>query len=309
MKIKKAPILLILVGPPGSGKSTYTQTLMAKENKWTRICRDDLRAMQYQQTKATDNVESTVSQIVEASITALLSKGKNVIADATHCKLSSINYYIKQFNHLAKIEFKVFDLPLQELHDRCITREKETGKHIPLEALEKMYNQFTLLKSSFNFEPIDRQSKQLVPLPHNPLLPTCVLCDLDGTVAAPNHRSMFNPTDAEIANDIPIKPTIKVIQQLDNQYQIIFVSGRNEALRQASVNWIERHIQLNAPIILHMRTNQDQRKDSIVKQEILHQHILPNYNVFAAFDDRLQVLRDCWTKENIFTFNVNQFLE
>ena len=45
---------------------------------------------------------------------------------------------------------------------------------------------------------------------------------------------------------------------------------------------------------LFMRPEGDMRRDSVVKRELYEQHIKGKYNVLAIFDDRPQVIRECW---------------
>jgi predicted kinase len=306
-KYKKIPSLLILVGPPGSGKSTFAQEYISQHAHWLRVCRDDLRAMQFANTRASDSTEVAVSKMANALITNMLQQGKNVIADATHCKLASINDYIKQYKHLANIKFKVFDLPLDELKQRCTKRAAATGKIIGDDVVEKMYKDFITLKANFNFEPINCKPKIFTPLAIDNTKPTCILCDLDGTVALPNGRSMFSPTDEEVLNDTPVTTVIELLKLLASKHNIIFVSGRNETSRTATEQWIQQHISI--PYTLYMRATNDMRRDSVVKKEILHTYILPSYAPLAVFDDRLQVIRECWNAEGVFCFNVNQLME
>jgi predicted secreted acid phosphatase len=105
-------------------------------------------------------------------------------------------------------------------------------------------------------------------------------------------------------------PVIKVLQSLAPTHKIIFVSGRDENSRESTMDWLQKYVFENKnDILLLMRAAGDSRRDSVVKKEILKKEILPNYNVIGVFDDRLQVVRECWNEERIFCFNVNQLLE
>lgn len=308
---KKNNKLLMLVGSPGSGKSTYSKELMKSEKKWVRVSRDDYRAMQFQETEGNINTEHALTLAIEASVEAFLNRGFNIIIDATHCKKEYINQYVKRFGYVADIHFKVFDVPLEELEKRCAEREAQTGKHIPKNVIQKYVTELENLKKHFDFAPILKKPLELIVPIQDENKPSCFLFDLDGTLANANGRNMFNPTAEEVMNDLPIKTTIKVLQSLKNHHEIIFVSGREANNYEATKNWLIKYVFNNEDqnINLFMRPEGDYRRDSIIKSELLHQHIFPSYNVLGAFDDRLQVIRECWNKEGIFCFNVNQFLE
>jgi hypothetical protein len=46
--------------------------------------------------------------------------------------------------------------------------------------------------------------------------------------------------------------------------------------------------------LLLMRAANDRRRDSLVKRELYDQHVAGRYSVLAVFDDRAQVIRECW---------------
>ncbi|MFM2387557.1 MAG: hypothetical protein RL660_2314 [Bacteroidota bacterium] len=307
---KNTPQILILVGAPGSGKSSFAKYFMRTEENWARVSRDDFRAMQFEASRASDATEVMITAAVDASIAAYLVKGYNVMIDATHCRMDYIKQYIDKYGHLADIHFKVFDVPLEELIERCAEREAATGKHIPASVIESHVIKLNHLKTIFNFAPILRKQQDFAPIVVDEAKPKCFLCDLDGTIAKANGRSMFNPSAADIMTDTPILPAIKVLQSLAKDYKIIFVSGREDSTFESTKQWLQQYVfEHIEDTQLLMRKAGDYRRDSIIKKEILHQHILPHYAVLGVFDDRLQVVRECWNKERIFCFNVNQFLE
>jgi predicted kinase len=304
------PELLILVGAPGSGKSSFAKYFIRTEHNWARVSRDDFRAMQYESSRASDATEIMITTAIDASIKAYLLKGFSVMIDATHCKMDYIKQYITKYTSMANISFKVFDVPLAELISRCEAREAETGKHIPIKVIEGYVNKLNHLKMIFDFKPIACKEEIFEPLATDQNKQACFLCDLDGTIAEPNGRSMFSPTADEIMNDTPILPAINVLQSLAKNYKIIFVSGRDDSNFVATKQWIEKYVfDTITDEQLLMRKAGDYRRDSVIKKEILHESILPNYNVIGVFDDRLQVIRECWNQERIFCFNVNQYLK
>ena len=84
---------------------------------------------------------------------------------------------------------------------------------------------------------------------------------------------------------------------LGEQYQIIIVTGREdtEICRQETLKWLSRYLSFD-DFLFFMRKNKDYRKDSVVKMEIYNENIKDKYCVAAVFDDRDQVVNDCWRK-------------
>lgn len=133
-------------------------------------------------------------------------------------------------------------------------------------------------------------------------LDTCVLVDIDGTLAIKGDRSIFDFKKS--FNDKCNLPVSFVIQSLQH-YGIkpVFISGRSEEFREVTEKWLEHHF-LN-PENLFMRQAGDARADYIVKKEIYETHIKGNVQVLGVFDDRKQVKR-MWVEEGVFVFDVNQ---
>ena len=84
------PKLLILVGAPGSGKSTFARYFIRTEDNWVRVNRDDFRLMQFGDSLMSPFYEERITKMVEASVIALLKNRTNVIIDATNSSLRSL---------------------------------------------------------------------------------------------------------------------------------------------------------------------------------------------------------------------------
>jgi hypothetical protein len=72
-------------------------------------------------------------------------------------------------------------------------------------------------------------------------------------------------------------------------YKIIFASGREDSCRAETARWLKDRCGIRA-FSLYMRKTGDNRKDSIVKEEIYKNDILPEYYVAFVLDDRQQVV-------------------
>ncbi len=137
-------------------------------------------------------------------------------------------------------------------------------------------------------------------------LPTCMIVDIDGTVAQRVDRDPHDET--RVCEDEPRSHVIAVIQRLyfgessGHDFlkrsgfvdHLFFLSGRNEKCREATSWWLHFHM-WTADSTLLMRGMYDQRSDEIVKEELYRTYIEGRYEVKAIFDDRHKVC-EMWTK-------------
>mgnify|MGYP003336656652 FL=1 len=138
------------------------------------------------------------------------------------------------------------------------------------------------------------------------LKPNTFIFDLDGTLCDANGRNYYTPTDKEILADLPIKSVINVLNSLymDN-YQIIFVSGREDKYFRATIIWLMNNTNLSTDVKIFMRKTGDKRPDNEIKTEIYNNFIKDNYNVLGVFDDREKVIK-AWKELGLFVFDVSQ---
>ena len=294
--------ILILVGAPGSGKSTFARYFLRTEENWMRLCRDDFRTMQFAAGNLPNHEESLIAEMIDTAIEALLLKQSNVLLDATHCRKEYIDHFIERFNHLADISFKLFDVDVETLAGRCEKRFQNTGKLIPLSTIKKFVEELEVLKKEFDFAPRPKINPQDSIAVQDVTLPKAILCDLDGTLALMRNR---NPYDATRCDEDDLnEPVAGVLRNFySNGYQILLVSGREDRFHEPTVRFLEKH-----SVSYHqlwMRKANDFRKDSIIKREIFDTEIKGNYFIEFVLDDRNQVV-DMWRKElHLPCFQVN----
>ena len=119
-------------------------------------------------------------------------------------------------------------------------------------------------------------------------LPKAIICDLDGTLCLFKHHR--GPYDASTCiNDTVNHPVRLIIESLNKTHDILFVSGRESKYQPQTVEWIDKHVRLKN-WALFMRATDDNRKDSIVKQEIYDAKIKDIYQIDFVLDDRDQVV-------------------
>ena len=138
-----------------------------------------------------------------------------------------------------------------------------------------------------------------------------IVFDIDGTLADLSHRLKHIKEEpknwAEFHRrctwDEPIAPMIALCNTLmaDTTHDVVFVSGRNEAVRERTVEWLDKKLSFpeNFTMCLYMRAEDDHRPDYKVKLEILLEVVaLYGKKPDLVFDDRQQVV-DMWREHGI----------
>ena len=296
--------LFILVGAPGSGKSTFARYFLRTEDNWIRVNRDDFRLMQFGDSLMIPFYEERISKMVEASVLTLLKSDTNVIIDATNTSLRTIQDMIHTYTEYADISFKVFDLPVDELVKRCDKRYEETGKFISKSVVERNVANLKHTLEKFDFAPIPRKVQVATTsyATQDKNLPKAVICDLDGTLSLLNGRDPYNAATCD--NDLLNEPVAAALKMAKQQgYQVILLSGREDKFREPTMRFLDKH-QIGYDLLL-MRTSNDFRKDNIIKRELFEGEIQGKYFVEFLLDDRNQVV-DMWRKDlHLPCFQVN----
>lgn len=281
--------ILILRGLPASGKSTFAKNLV-KENpeQYKRINRDDLREMfdGYHLTK--DN-EKFAKKVRDLLISEALEAGKNVIVDDTNLSQKNINriqqladMHKKKTGNTVTVEVKEFEVELEEAIERDRKRKRPVGRKV----ITQMHRHFYAEE-----DPMDARG------PHykqqDESLPPAIICDLDGTLAIIKGRSPFDAAKCE--NDQLNEPIAEIVRTYASKgTRIILLSGRQDEHMEQTIRWLTKY-----EIPYHdllMRKTKDGRKDSVIKKELVEEHIKGKYFVRFVLDDRDQVV-DMWRKE------------
>lgn len=132
--VKNKAKLVVLVGLPASGKSTYALDLVRSDpDKYLRINFDSLRECFFGGIWSKEKEALLRDIAIDIALTALVN-GKDVILDNTNLtgpQWDMIN--IIQFFTENPTEFKSFmDVPLDELIERDSQREKSVGQDVIL---------------------------------------------------------------------------------------------------------------------------------------------------------------------------------
>ena len=302
--MSKVKQVLILTGLSGSGKSTFARQFCAENPNWLRVNRDDLRRSvlpvslpEYWQTwsdKDKNRIENLVNELQKTALLESLTWGWHILIDNTNLKLSYINEFRKLLTaHFDEVEIRyvLLDTPVAE----CIRRDRERDDSVGEEVIRKQAEQLAVLKKNFKFQTETLTRSPVFQRVQDQTLPRCVLVDIDGTVADKGTRSPFDWHSVGL--DTPKWPIINFVKAMwASGYAIAFFSGRDAVCRPETVAWLNEHFGWQSTNYeLFMRPKQDNRKDSIIKQELFERHILGRYGVEFVVDDRQQVV-DMWRR-------------
>ena len=288
---------ILLKGLPASGKSTWANEKIASGNgEWVRVCRDDLRWMLHQY-KFSNTREKLVMKIRNSIISEIINSDKNLIVDETFLNpktLLAAKQFIlaraKDYGKKMEIEVKEFDVSLQT----CIVRDRARANSVGEGVIRRMHSQFVADK---------RKGIEM-----DETKPWAVLCDLDGTIADISHRDPYD--GGKCLDDKPRHEVVRLVDAYaEDGDNIIFLSARDDAHYEKTLTWLQWHVgQWVKPENLLMRVTGDKRDDAVVKEEILREKILPEYQVKAVIDDRPKVIR-MWRDLGLFVFDVGDGIE
>jgi predicted kinase len=274
--------VIILVGLPASGKSKFANELLLSEpGRWVRTNKDLLREMAHASYWSPGN-EKLILEIRDAIILMALESGKNVIIDDTN-----FGHHIDHIKELVKgqavveINNSFLQVPVEECIKRDLKRLNSVGKDV----IMQMYNKYVR-----------------VPIPspeYHPELPDGIIVDMDGTLALLNGRNPYDASRCE--SDLPNQPVLDTVHKWQSSLNIIVASGRTDNYQPQTERWLQKY-GVNYTNI-YLRKTGDQRKDSIIKEEIYRQNIEGKYNIRFVLDDRQQVV-DMWRSLGLTVFQV-----
>lgn len=310
--------VILTVGIPGSGKSTWAKAEIAKDpDNWVRINNDDLRAMMNGSVWSSD-YEKIITDTRNYLIRDALKRNKHVIVD-------NVNLNRRHFDDVCRIakslnkNIQVFEKDFfVELEDAIARDAKREGKASVGEAVIKKWwkesgkSQFKFFKPRVEIFAenalIQSNNNALI---FDPKLPTAIICDLDGTLALINGRSPYDASNCDL-KDLPNIPVIEtVLAHYKVGRKVIFCSGRENKYELETIRFIEKYLQdididgkiWDIEYKLFMRKTGDFRKDSIIKEEIYESEIKNKYNILLILDDRAQVV-EFWRSKGLTCFQV-----
>lgn len=140
----------ILIGPPGSGKSTWARE-KCKEPCVVRLNRDELRTMMKGGYVYGDKViEALCTSTTRAIARTCLEAEIDIIQDNTNCQLKTIKDILTELPEGVEVVVKLFEIPYWKQRFRCIVRWMNGGIWIPKHVSKRMHNNFQQVKEYVN---------------------------------------------------------------------------------------------------------------------------------------------------------------
>lgn len=296
----------ITIGLPGSGKSTWAKSIDAD-----RVNNDEIRSKIYEEignNTWSPKIEERVKFERENYIRTSAALGLDIIVDNTHLNPKTLNQMVSFCESLGYyteiVDFR--HIPIKTCIERDLTR-KGTSGYVGEKVIRDMYNKF--MKNS-----VDRDLPSWVPNS----LPDCIIVDIDGTLAKMKDRGPYD--EHKVYQDDVRRHVLFTITSLMNanpELKVFIFSGRSDSCMAETVRWFNdkcgfyvknwlTEYQDNYDdyfVDLHMRKTGDKRRDSLVKTDMYNEFVKDKYNVIAVFDDRPQVIRECWKVLNLPVFN------
>lgn len=128
------PKVMLLVGIPGSGKSTYAKLYL---DRYERLSADDIRKELYGDAGNQGN-PSQVFSVFFNRLKILLKENKDIVIDNTNCKKEhrdKLLKFIKETNTFYDVEYYFVDTSLK----KSLDRNSQRSRKVPEEIVYAMY--------------------------------------------------------------------------------------------------------------------------------------------------------------------------
>lgn len=157
------PRFLMLIGLPGSGKSTYAANVAASDRNWIHLSSDRIAENNFA-ARDSANLQSVFSEMYQQTVLAL-EAGNNVLYDATNLASQKRKSFLNRIqSHHAETQAVVFLTPYTTLKER---NHKRSGRdRVPDQVMDRYIKGFQFPKRDENFDEVTVLFE-----PASPLLP------------------------------------------------------------------------------------------------------------------------------------------
>lgn len=298
------------VGPPGAGKTRWAHQEVARRGlqEVQRVNLDDFLTMTHGREFGPLSHPDLriVKRMLIDLIRTIAESGRDVIVDSPNLSTRFPNQVRDELGD--QHEYAIQDLTSKPL-DFCIDNDrhrhtKNPWAYVGSDEVSQAWNKGQALRRRFGGEGLPlwveelNRSDGIVPYVGDPSLPTAVVVDIDGTLAATNPQGPCGTTRC-VTDDLQQR-LANMLQQFtrDHGSHVVILTGRDEEHGDSLYEWLTvKSVRYDEA---HMRPRGDTRRDNVVKLELFNRHVRNRFNVIAAFDDRDRVVR-LWRRLGLLT--------
>lgn len=150
--MESQPKVIILIGSPGCGKSTFAAKLLAANSTYKLLSSDAMRA-EFGSGEDDQSVTAVVFATLKRRLQAFLALGQNIIIDATNINKKDRKFYIDTGHESGhQIIGYVFECSKETLLERNKTRGEAGGRNVPEWVIDKMLAKYQRPEKNEGFD-------------------------------------------------------------------------------------------------------------------------------------------------------------
>lgn len=287
--------LVILMGPPGSGKSSHAKAM--EQSGYLRISQDDM---------GKEHIDIFLSH---------LGTGRDMVIDRMNFdKNQRDRYRLEAIKNGYEVGFVEFVTPRAVCFNRCMDRDGHPtihgGSENDPEVRRKSANSALNTFFSRYEEILDEEGETVRIYYNNTVKENAIMVDLDGTLCNLNHRLHFVKEGKKdwgkffkaCGEDSVYEDVRSLIEaEFEAGTEIVLCSGRPEEYREQTELWLSKN---EIPYTsLKMRPKINFKSDDITKAMLFRYEIKPFYDVKYVVDDRNSVVNK-WRSMGLSCFQV-----
>lgn len=212
------PSLILLVGIPGSGKTTYAEKYIEEHTGAEHLSSDKIREELWGN-EATQGDNNEVFSLMQSRAIEALNNGQSVVYDATNITRKDRSYIIAACPKFAKIECHIVWAPIETCIERDAVRKRTVGKAV----IDKMLKRFQapyydegideikiILPNEFDYDKYWDKCFDEMDIPHDNPHHTLNIVDhcMSATNYALDNKYEFDIVFTALAHDVG-KPYVK----------------------------------------------------------------------------------------------------